>query len=239
MKSWIHFLGGSVTVYLAMAACSGGAKHSPGSGSPGPTASQGGANAQNGGGTSIAGTSTPSGSGNGQVDTGGTMMAIIDDMLDPVEEADAAPATSGTRLRARYYAGEDGSRQFMGWRDTTRNEDCSFLKSEDGQLRCLPTATYASYYSDAGCSQPLLAVAKATPNCGAVAFAAPAYALDVGTAQCGTMRIWKVGAAVAPGMIYVGSPASCTGTAPLDVYAYYSTTHITPTEFVAATEQVE
>lgn len=237
MKSWIHFLGGSVTVYLAMAACSAGAKRSPGSGSPGPTASQGGTSAQNGGATSIAGTSTPSGSGNGQVDTGGTMMAMIDDMLDPVDEADAAPATSGTRLRARYYTGEDGSKQFVGWRDNTRNEDCSFLKSEDGQLRCLPAAAFASYYLDASCTQSAATTPKEQAICAA---AVPTYAVETQRfTACGTSKLFEVGALVEPTVVYVVSATGCVETKPLAVYAYYTTTPVAPTEFVAATEQVE
>ncbi len=43
---------------------------------------------------------------------------------DPVPVAIAQDP--GKRLRARYLVGDDGSRQFLGWHDEERNEDCSF-----------------------------------------------------------------------------------------------------------------
>jgi hypothetical protein len=81
----------------------------------------------------------------------------------PIPEAQAAE--SGTRLKARWYVGADGTRQWaFNWFDSERNEECSFQPATDGVLRCLPTGTAAiyTYYLDAECSQP--AVAHAAPS---------------------------------------------------------------------------
>jgi hypothetical protein len=47
---------------------------------------------------------------------------------------------SGARLKARFWVGEDGSRQLIGLYDTDRDEACSFTASpvESGVARCLP-----------------------------------------------------------------------------------------------------
>lgn len=155
MKSWAHFLGGSITVYLLMAACSGGSHRSQWeqgnatSGRGGASSPAAGGNSSRGDALANAGTSGPNGSSGDEGTTGasGGMIAdMVGDMMDPVPDADAAPATSGKRLRARYYVGEDGSRQFVGWHDKERNEDCSFSVAEDGKTRCLPPSAYTIFY---------------------------------------------------------------------------------------------
>src|SRR5260221_4547156 len=122
MRNAIHFLGGSIAVYLLMAACSAGTKGSSSNGGPGPMASQGG-NSSHGGDTTAAnaGTSNANATGGNAVATsggptagnatGGTVGGMIGNMMDPVPNAEAE--TSGTRLRARYYVGADGSKQFV------------------------------------------------------------------------------------------------------------------------------
>src|SRR5438105_4184598 len=47
-------------------------------------------------------------------------------------------ALSGTRLKTQYIQGDDGSRSFLGFFDTQRNEACTFGRAEDGKIRCLP-----------------------------------------------------------------------------------------------------
>lgn len=51
----------------------------------------------------------------------------------PVAEAQAQ---SGTRLRARWMVGADGSRQFVGWWDSVRSEECAFTLASS--MRCTP-----------------------------------------------------------------------------------------------------
>ena len=70
---------------------------------------------------------------------------------------------SGSRLHVRYFVGADGSREFIGFLDTQRNEHCSFTwvgyRAEDGTTRCLPQENLASlsesYFADSSCTQPL------------------------------------------------------------------------------------
>lgn len=74
---------------------------------------------------------------------------------------DGAPgkdsAQSGSRIVAKTLVGSDGSRQFVGWRDSTLGVDCAFATASDGRTRCLPGApasgwTPAIIYGDAACS---------------------------------------------------------------------------------------
>jgi hypothetical protein len=250
MKSWIHFLGGSVSVYLLMAACSAGSKHGGTRDDPQPAATQGGTAADTGGADAVAnaGTSMPNGT-SGDTATAGTpgggLGGMIGDMMDPVDDADAAPATSGTRLRARYYLGEDGSKQFIGWHDKMRDEDCSFWKAADGVLRCTPfyITSGASAFSDAGCSVPVIIAAKATGSaCGVTA--PPAKYLYLSDA-CGAARQrYTVATQPTGGTVFSKSGAACTDitagiAASYDVFSLTSPTPAPDSAFVAATEQVE
>ncbi len=201
MKSWMHFLGGSCAVYLAMAACAGG------------------------------GSKTPTGS---EANAGGR-----DDLTDPVPAADAATATSGTRLRARYHVGDDGSKQFVGWRDTERDEDCSFQTAEDGKLRCLPsTGGSVQYFSDSGCSEvvALVPATEACPEPGVAGY------LGETSADCGAGRrkaLFKVGSESDPKALYAYAGDGCVETTIAGEYRVFETTAVDPSDFVAATEQVD
>lgn len=233
MRNAIHFLGGSVSVYLLMAACSAGSKHSSSNERPQSTANQGGMGAAGGGADVVAnaGTSTPNGMSGG---IGG----MIGDIMDPVDDADAANV-SGTRLRAKYYAGEDGSKQVtFAWRDTKRNEDCMFARIAGGGLRCIPSAAVAAvYFLDAGCTSRVWVQAKAAPTCAAATPANYAYESDA-TGCIQSLR--TVTKTTAPAMVYIGAPSACSGTPAPDVYDYFISSGTIPwTEFVAATEQVE
>jgi hypothetical protein len=90
----------------------------------------------------------------------------------PIGSALADINAGGTRLKANYYAGSDGSQQFLAtFHDTMRNEDCAFSTASDGSIRCLPTqgppaspSNYAVYYADAACTQPILALGNCSGN---------------------------------------------------------------------------
>jgi len=127
-------------VYVVMAAC-GGSKGAPGFAS------------KDGGGSIGDGSSSGSGPG------GDNDSDLVDALTNPVPDANAEPTTSGSRLKARYYVGEDGSRQFVGWYDSQRKEECSFLSAGDGETRCLPAGAYPiGVYSDANCTTPIVYV---------------------------------------------------------------------------------
>jgi hypothetical protein len=129
-----RLLAGSIAVYLIMAACSGSG---PRAGAPHDAGSASGSDA------------TAYGDDEG----------VLDALTDPVTEARADPYQSGTRLKASYWAGTDGSKQFTGWHDSQRNEDCSFTTAADGSTRCTPNAAFSStYFADANCTQPVYVV---------------------------------------------------------------------------------
>ena len=95
----------------------------------------------------------------------------------PIASAMADINTGGTRLKANYLAGSDGSQQFLStFHDSKRNEDCAFSKASDGSIRCLPTmgppatpSVYSVYFTDAACTQPVMALSNCSGN------TAPAY----------------------------------------------------------------
>jgi len=256
MKNWAHFLGGSITVYLLMAACSAGSRNSHWGDDGGKsTTGHGGASSQAAGGNATggdaianAGTSAPNGSSGDEGTTGasGGMIAdMVGDMMDPVPAADAAPATSGSRLRARYYVGEDGARQFIGWHDTKRDEDCMFQTAEDGKLRCMPSVgAYAlTYFADEACtSQPLMLVAKTTAACANSAPTTPAklYVSE----PCGANRsVYTVSRSPAT-TVYQKGTTTCAPLQPVLLESYDFMPLTAPiaapaSAFVAATEEVE
>jgi hypothetical protein len=112
------------------------------------------------------------------------------------ERADAGDATvfvptvpdeppfykSGTRLRARLAVPESGPPLFLGWFDTELNESCSFLRTSDGALRCVPETRGSPpfgivapdgsvqppapwYYQDSACEQPLSVLVQRYERC--------------------------------------------------------------------------
>lgn len=237
MRSAIHFLGGSLMVYVLMAACSAGTKSKSG---PGQQMATGGSTTSQGAAAAVGTTAgAPVSGSNGDPGSGG----IIGEIMDPVPDADAE--TSGTRLRARYYVGEDGSRQFVGWRDNVRNEDCAFWKGTSGVLRCTPFfgTGPATYFADSACTQPVTITAKASGSaCGITAPAAQyVYLSDA----CGANRQrYTVASQPTVGSVFIKAGDACT-----DVTAAYQSTYdiftLTAPEpapdsaFVAASEQVE
>jgi hypothetical protein len=93
---------------------------------------------------------------------------------------------SGSRLRARFYAAGD-AKLFQTWHDTKLDFDCSFSTAADGQLRCQPQTTEATFFADSGCSQPVVPPA---PDCaGPTFFTAPSSA-----GYCTRPDVWKAGA---------------------------------------------
>ena len=218
MRSSLHFLSGSVVVYALMAACSGGGGGASTPGSGGMTSS--------GGSIAAAGFAT----GGSFTSTGGA-----NTMMNPVPDANAE-TKSGTRLKARYYVGADGSKQFVGWRDTMRNEDCGFQKTDDGTLRCLPAPSYVVYYADAGCTQPLGNMVTGSGSACPGGVAAPVYFAE---SKCGGFKLHKAGGTTTPTMVFSGSPGACNGGPAPAIYTFYTTTPIADTDFEAATEQVE
>jgi hypothetical protein len=68
---------------------------------------------------------------------------------------------SGSRLRARYLAGGDGSRQGVGWYDSELGQTCEFF-GVGGSRHCLPGPAVVgggiSLYTNSSCSTPAVRV---------------------------------------------------------------------------------
>lgn len=258
MRNALKFLTGSAATYLLMAACSAAAtgpladgRH--GGGAPMVMMTSGGADStgtgltDSGGADStggsvempvgIAGASVAqAGAGVARAGAGSSLGGMLGMMTDPVPDASAEPAMDGSRLKAVYLVGADGSRQWnYTWWDSQRNEECSFLPFSDGTTRCVPAGSAsASLFSDPGCTVPLYVAPVG--SCQAVK-----YALVLGPLACGVYSYASINTLtpVNPDKVYSGTPAAC-----LDVtatykplYSFYVGTAVPLGSFATATKE--
>jgi hypothetical protein len=163
------------------------------------------------------------------------MDSIMDAIVDPVPSAVAEPPQSGSRLRAIYVVGSDGSREFRGWHDAQRNEDCSFTNASDGSMRCMPVAGGSGglYYSDASCTVPIFLIPPAS-NCGG----RPSSKYGSAVKGCG-FELFALTPAATPAIMYLLIDGTCTMTAVPAGYAFATGTPIAASEFVQANIEVE
>jgi hypothetical protein len=218
----LKMLCGSAMVYVIMAACGSADTRPPG-----------GAMGNDSGSSPDAVSGTHDGA-SGEA-------TLLDAVTDPVPNAMADVVQSGTRLKAHYYAGEDGSKQFtMTFLDTQRNEDCSFQIGGDGVVRCLPSGgTVLYYYADSACTQLLAGVP--------IGCTAPKYA-TTGASTCpdarGGRQIYQLGAAfTADTNLYVMSTTCLLSSAASNFRVTYDLylveAEIPPSSFAQATLQTD
>ena len=245
MRDAFKFLSGSAIVYLVMAACSSARDRSEDGDSDDDGPSGGafmvGGGPTNGGVTTAGDGPTPGGAmtaGGRGGSSGPTDSGLMDRMIDPVPDAAADPV-NGTRLKARYYAGADGSREPVasyGWYDSERRENCGFTKAPDGLIRCMPMVgayAYGTYYSDATC---VAEIAVAAGTCGAEA---PRYANVAPSATCTTFRVHQLGPAYTGPALYIKSGTMCVMTTVSPGVSYFEIgTEVLPASFVQATEEI-
>jgi hypothetical protein len=154
----------------------------------------------------------------------------------PVDAPAGGSPISGSRLKARWFAGTDGFKTQTGWFDSQLQVNCTFQDASDGK-RCLPQAG-GLYYLDAGCTQP--ATLFTASSC---VTTPPPYALHTSSMMCGSVidQAYAVGARVAATQVYFDTGAGgCTMTtvsAGTDVYR--ADTAVPLTSFVAATAGLE
>jgi len=207
-------LGGSIVVYVIVAACGGAADNR------------------------IAG--LDAGASDGTTGPDGT--SLTDALMNPVPDAKADVDQSGSRLKATYYAGADGSKQALGMHDSQLNVDCYFQTASDGTLRCVPEVGQqadVAVYADSACKQGLAIQAT---GC-----ATATYALLYGASStCSNQSVWHVfplaGAYAGPSY-YSKSGATCAGPTPLANFVGYNLytlgPELPPSTFVQATVQSE
>lgn len=71
--------------------------------------------------------------------------------------------TAGSRLKVKYYEGNDGSEEALNFYDSVMNTDCYFSKAADGVTRCIPSGQAVGgmgyvgtgAFSDSNCTVPL------------------------------------------------------------------------------------
>lgn len=150
---------------------------------------------------------------------------------DTAVGAGAGPV-SGSRLKAKTYVGDDGSREFAGWRDTERHEDCAFGVAEDGKTRCQPAATlnYIPDFYDASCR----AQAVAIEDC---YLSESTYLSQLVTACPRRIALHRVTSVepIAVGPTYYLNDGICTESPNSPSKKWYAVEHVPASAFVEAT----
>ncbi|MFS8067809.1 MAG: hypothetical protein ACMG6S_15715 [Byssovorax sp.] len=132
---------------------------------------------------------------------------------------------SGSRIRGRYLFGDDGSRQWLGWSDTSTKQTCRFVEASDGLTRCLPEPFGNIFFLDAACTSPIFATFVAAPP--------PEFIRDE---QVPDLYIKNGAKQPAPSMMYIRSSAfQCGGQVPDSGLSFYSATKIPPSTFTEGT----
>jgi hypothetical protein len=157
---------------------------------------------------------------------------------------------AGSRLAPIFLEGDDESRQFVGWFDRARGDNCAFGLAGDGVVRCLPSdIVEARFFADAACTLRMAVVGRRSPAAqepvarqGAPAeqygCSAPKYLVENETAVCGSdvrHHIFEARVAVRPVALYAQENGACPRVA-IDAVAMYVAVgrEVPPASFVAA-----
>lgn len=169
-----------------------------------------------------------SSSGSGGKGAGGGMMNPVHDAL----------AESGSRLKAQWLVGEDGSKFFAGTYDSKRKEDCVFLPMTDGKRRCAPLSSSVRLYDaalvvpeyiDPSCASRVVSFVPSTCK------ADPLYAHVIADASCPTYDFVTLVLVPTPPTVYHKIGNTCVSAPTTTKTNYYlADAHIAPSEFVAA-----
>lgn len=215
-------------VGVSLIACGSGTNDDP-TVSPDPTTSTSGSGGAStttgaGGASSTTGVGGSSHGGNGGGGGNGT-------------EQQKQGYVSGTRLRARYLEGSDGSRYYNGFQDTMLGVPCFPQRASDGITRCLPQEpqnAVGSFFSDSNCTNPAIVVLK---SCASPPTYGRRNAAGGSTCEYAVEIIQRVGAITT---LYSGEPGSCSATTVFDAtHDFYSATVVAPSTFQAMTPMVE
>jgi hypothetical protein len=137
---------------------------------------------------------------------------------------------SGSRLRAMFHDGGGGARLFRGWFDTELRIPCGFVRTRNGQMRCLPVP--ATAMRDSTCAMPVLATPRSQQACSATP---PRYVTAFGIQGVPVSAAYELGEPYA-GAVRTSSLGICTDVVRSDWGTYYATGAEVPSErFVAAT----
>lgn len=147
-------------------------------------------------------------------------------------------ALSGTRLKSRYLRGDDGSKVFVDFRDSMRNENCFFMPMEDGKSHCVPWTggeLPISYFENSACTMRL-AVLVAGSAC-----RAPKYAYEFLSTCPQAIVLYDLQGMASPTSVYYrSSTGQCSMLSPASGDVFYRPGSKIPTSaFVAGTESIE
>lgn len=135
---------------------------------------------------------------------------------------------SGSRVKIRYYEASDGAKQFIGWHDAERDDDCSFTMHANGTVRCLPGGATYAFFADAGCTIAIAFMAKGA--------AVPKYAVK---SEASGVRIY---ASTKPysGPVFGSTAGKCSDiTSGTTAYSLFAVGDEVPASaFVSAAEKV-
>jgi len=155
-------------------------------------------------------------------------------VMNPVP---GALAESGSRLKAKWIAGDDGAKFFTGMHDSMRKEDCAFLPMTDGKRRCAPLSS--SMRLD---NSPLAIPEYIDPNCTIRVATSPSYACKViplyahivADSSCPTYDFVTIAPMSTPSTVYKNTGNTCVAGPPTAKDDYYLVgAHVDPSEFVA------
>jgi hypothetical protein len=141
------------------------------------------------------------------------------------------PNTSGSRLHPRFWGTSDGFRQFIGWHDSQRNEDCSFAAAADGTQRCMPNTNVSVnvFFSDLGCTKPI----AQSPSCQPPSYV---FGRDGTFSACAANQLFPVtGSATIGAQVYAKTAAGCLPLTPSHGAYVTLGPQVDYTGFVAAT----
>lgn len=154
----------------------------------------------------------------------------------PQGPAGPPAATDGSRLKVRYYMGEDGMKSVIPgefW-DSKRGEACRMLMDETGvMLRCMPASAmtvtqnkslpYSPEFSDSACQLPVFYTDAFKYGIEEMRFQA-----QIG-AEPRRYRVHLIGAKQTGGMYFLENGSMCRPSGSAAVH--YKGTPIAPTEF--------
>lgn len=166
--------------------------------------------------------------GSGGMGNGG-FGGFVDAMVDPVPDANAETSGSGTRLKARYHVGSDGSRiQAEQWYDTTLGHTCSALPMKDGTRRCVPLGIGTYHFADAACEQPFGVITN--KNCAPEA----KYAQSFEPEACNLhYKIYSVKAPIEPAQVFAVVGGTCQAATKTPDWQYFELgNELPPSDFV-------
>ncbi len=149
-------------------------------------------------------------------------------LMNPIPDASADGAISGTRLKAQYEEFDDGAKiYYASWYDSQLQITCAMHLAADNKYRCLPDVYISSYFSDSNCMQ------KISYGCFNNKYGTEVGATDNACGKSG-YHVYNLGLALNQANIYALSGDICIPIVPQSGYIYQTVgVEVPPDTFVA------